>query len=550
MPSSRTRNASLRVSGDVRKNASVPVESAPRVGLVSFVAENAWLGVLIAYVAAIVVGSTYHEPWRDEVVAMSVARDSPTLADLWTSLRFEGHPILWYLCLRVACAALGSTLALPALSILFASASAWLLLRYCPLPLWFLALWLASYYPLFQYAVVWRSYGLSMLLLFTFCALYTQRRSGPVAMGVVLALLANTTWFGLVLALAAGAMVVVDGVVAGFSARRGPLLAGAAILVAGVAHTLVEVLPDPKHFHHAHIFAQSTTTWVDGLRDAIIFPLAHSGAAFNVPYASAWAWLWLATLLAARRFALCVFVALSLWGFEAIFTLAWAPSAWHLGNVMLVVVAALWLGWPWASDAVGGRTTAIERRALAMERFATWGRRLVSVPLLVALGYQVAVGVRSLVDDVRFDYSSSRRLAAVLDADPTLQRAIVIGEPEIMALTLPYYRDNPLFLPQENVFRRWIGASASGTRRSDLDLDELLATARSLRDRYGVPVVIALWWRLDGPPQQTAFQGMFFQQTFTMTPAAHDAFLTGTQLLGRFRDARFSNENYDVFVVR
>src|SRR6185503_8356369 len=59
------------------------------------------LSVLAAYVTVIVWGSANHEPWRDEVVAMSVARGSPTLWDLWTMMRHEGHPILWYLCLRV-----------------------------------------------------------------------------------------------------------------------------------------------------------------------------------------------------------------------------------------------------------------------------------------------------------------------------------------------------------------------------------------------------------------------------------------------------------------
>ena len=42
-----------------------------------------------------------HAFWRDEVNPWLIARDSSTWAELWENIRYEGHPLIWYLCLVV-----------------------------------------------------------------------------------------------------------------------------------------------------------------------------------------------------------------------------------------------------------------------------------------------------------------------------------------------------------------------------------------------------------------------------------------------------------------
>ena len=73
---------------------------------------------------------------------------------------------------------------------------------------------------------------------------------------------------------------------------------------------------------------------------------------------------------------------------------------------------------------------------------------------------------------------------------------------------------------QEKTLRNWLLMWIPGGRRCDYNLAELFATAADLRRRYDTPVVMVLgWW------------------------------LARTQFLGRLRDATFTDENYDVFVV-
>lgn len=53
-------------------------------------------GVLLVQLALIAT----HRPWLDEAQALQIAAQSPGWADLFATLRYEGHPALWYALLR------------------------------------------------------------------------------------------------------------------------------------------------------------------------------------------------------------------------------------------------------------------------------------------------------------------------------------------------------------------------------------------------------------------------------------------------------------------
>jgi hypothetical protein len=503
-----------------------------------------WLAgaVTAAYATIIIIGAAHHEVWRDEIVPLSIARGMPSFLDLWQIMRHEGHPLLWYVILRYAYFVFGSTGVLPVLSVLIAIAAILLFVSRAPLPLWMKCLFVFGYLPIFEYSVVARANGLAMLLLFAFCALYADREKHPVGVAVILATLANTTSQGFVTAGAAGIMIAIDAVMA---KGRGGLTTGrylfaSAVYVAGLAHALASNAPDTsvvslELFHHHDWNKVIPAVW-----GAIVSPAAHSAPLLWVPFTALW--LWLAVVLLWRRPALAVFLLGSLVGFELIFTLLYPANPRHMGYVVLVIIATVWLWNPWdRRDAlpVGGPVSRLE----------AWMRRLLLVPLTATLCYQVIIGIGYVVDDVRLEYSSSGRLAALIASDPRLERAIVISEPENLILSLPYYRDNKIFLPQENAFRDWLFIWIPGGRRGDYNLAELLVTSTALRQRHDTPVVMALGWRLDGPDVQRTYSGTYFEQTFSMSAVDRAEFLARTRLLGRLREASFTDENYDVFVL-
>jgi hypothetical protein len=537
------KDGSPRVS-DVSRVAAAP---RPIVQALQTASRDPWwwvgFAIVAAYAIVVVVTASYHERWRDEVVPLSIAREMPSFVDLWRMVRHEGHPLLWYAILRYAYLLFGTNLVLPAMSLVIAIAAIVVFVAYARMPIWLRALFVFGYLPIFEYSVVARANGLAMLLLFAFCALWSSGTRRPIAIGLVLAALANTSAHAFIIAAAAGAMLAIDAAIAAFRGERPTrrALAGAAVYALGLAHALVSNTPDPstlslKLYHH------DLPQVLAALGSALLSPVDHSARFLWVPLTAVW--VWLAFVLLLRRPGLLAFLFLSLIGFEMVFSLLYPASPRHMGHVLLVVIATVWL-WNAGRD----RDAIAEVRA-PLARAELWASRLLLLPLVVVLGWQVALGAGYVADDVRLDYSSSRRLAGLLAADPRLERAIVIGEPENLTHALAYYRDNRIYLPQEGAFRNWMHFWVPGGRRADYTLAELLATATELRDRWQVPVVMALGWSLNGPDGQVAYAGTFFEQRFRMSAADRTQFLARTEFLGSLREASFTDENYDVFVLR
>ncbi len=502
----------------------------------------AWpAAVTAAYALVTVVAATYHEPWRDEVVPLSIARHAHSLRELAAPLRFEGHPLGWYALLWGLWTLIGRTWVLKAASLGTAVGAVWLLAR-GPLPRWLAALVAFSFVPLYQYAVVSRGYSLEMLVLFALCTLYPHRRAHPCALGLVLAALANTEAFGFVMAVATAAMLAAEAVIAPAELRtrvRDPWAwAGVGVFVAGLLAAAIVATPDPAHRGTGvrHLDAAAAAA---GIGRAFLFPAAHSGGLAIVPLPSLWVWAYFACLT--RTPPLLCFAATSLVGFEAIFNLAHGPGApWHVGNVLLALVATLWLDW--------SGTFPTRPAAAGVARARTWLGRVLMLGLLAVLADHVRLGATRLALEARYDHSESRRLAALLHDDPTLRDAVVMGEPDAPLWSLPYYADDRIYLAREDVFRDW-GVFAP-PRRIAYDLGALLAAARRVHGDCGCPVVVTLGFDVEQLGIHTSFGGTLFAQTFEITARQRDDFLAATRLVAPLRGPTLTDERYDVFVLR
>jgi hypothetical protein len=142
--------------------------------------------LLVMWLAVVIFTTARHEYWRDEVRAWSLARAAQSPLDLFHLIRYEGHPILWYLILYLGHSIVDSPLVLPIASIAIACAAVVLFMLRSPFPLWLKALFLFSGLPLYEYSVMARNYGISMLLLFLTASLYRHRTSQwlPLAVGL------------------------------------------------------------------------------------------------------------------------------------------------------------------------------------------------------------------------------------------------------------------------------------------------------------------------------------------------------------------------------
>ena len=514
--------------------------------------------ILAAYTAVIAYVACFHEPWRDEVRALSLATESGSLLGIFPRLRNEGHPGLWYVLLYLAYAVFRTSLVLKFVAGAVAVASAAVFLFFSPFPRWQKALFLAGAFPLFEYSVMARNYGIGMLLMFVFCAVYPLRFRRPILVGGVVFLLAQTQAYWLLTAFSISVSLGVE-----FLWRRkdasterapGPrVLAGFALMALGGVLSVLQLRtdststirrPDEISFTDIGAWMKPLVHPMElfGQGFAVDFPpFFVKSAGIDVRFVVSLLLLGLVLSLLRRPFVFVLF-AIAWLSMGAFSSLVYPAALRHQGVVFMVLVASLWLE---RLGQVGSNAPA--SRDARPPRWSDAYRGRIDVAQQVALALlflpQIAHAKQMIALDVRTELTSAKRLGAILQ-EPELRDAIVIGEPDYVLETLPYYAPNSMYLPREVRFRRF--ASSTRKNRDPLTLKELLASARDVQRTYHRPVVIAMRWGLN--PRGAYLSSGY---TFYYTHSMYEDFMAATRHITRLETPKEApaRENYDVYVL-
>ena len=142
--------------------------------------------------------------WFDELQAWNIARASHSLPGLVANLRYEGHPVLWYLPLYALTRVTGDPRWMQALQLIVVVATYALVLFRSPFALPARLAIVAGYFVAFEYGAITRSYGLGVLLLVATLVLLARPRP---AWGAALTTAALLAWTSVAGAVLAGAIV-------------------------------------------------------------------------------------------------------------------------------------------------------------------------------------------------------------------------------------------------------------------------------------------------------------------------------------------------------
>ena len=156
--------------------------------------------MLALYVALVGAMLGWHEPWFDEAHAWLLARDAGIWQLFAHELRYEGAPGLWHAILLIPAKTGLPYLTLNVISALLGAVATYLLLRHSPFPPLLKALLPFTYFLLYQYAVVSRSYALLAPILFLLAIVWPRRREKLLTYTLLLVLLANVSAHGILIA--------------------------------------------------------------------------------------------------------------------------------------------------------------------------------------------------------------------------------------------------------------------------------------------------------------------------------------------------------------
>jgi hypothetical protein len=413
-----------------------------------------------------------HEMWRDELQAWMIARASDTPLQLINNLRYEGHPGLWALCLFLVSRITDSPVGMQLFNLAVGSATAFLLFKFAPFRWWVTASIAFGYFVAYEYGTLSRSYGLGMLCIFWFCAVFSgSHRRRVLMMGLALSMLALTSIYGVIAAagLAAGALwdlwvrrpvpgpggsrrtvafaaVVALGMLGTVYFVRQPADAGFDVtprirLDADVGlHTLgsvwrglVPVPPPVRHFWNR-----------DVLEPAPFVRAAAGGALFGV-----------VLLLLRRSPAALLAFTVGGSGLLAFSYLIYIGGIRHHGHYFLLLTAACWMA--------GANLSGAARPAWA--------------PLLAGLAVvQLAVGAFASVMDLRFRFSGSRDTASYIRTHYPPD-VLIVADPELPGVPIAAWLERDLFFPQSDRFGSFV---VWNNRRLAPNLDRAVAAADRL----------------------------------------------------------------------
>lgn len=477
---------------------------------------------------------TRHEMWRDEVRALSLAIDPPSVWAMLSGLRGEGHPALWYLILRGGYALTGSVLVLPAAAFSAAAVGVAFLLWRSPFSPAFKLLLAAAAFLAVEYTVVARNYGISLLPIFVFAAFYDRWRRRGIGLGLTLAILANTSVHAALMAAALLGMWLVETLTENgwrLSRPLGTFLLNAAIACLGIALAILAVR-GPAHD------AITSALPKGGLSDAAA-AIVNPGLPFRA----------LAPVLPPA--------ALSLILFGSLLALGWRPAQLLAGLAGLAALALLFtIGFPgqyrhaaiWVVLLVC-LLWIVEARAQAGDSAAEAGWRKVGrLALLTLLTVQVGLTVGAVASSLTRPWSNSKAAAAILKAHPGLADAILVAEPDFYLEPFRYYGMDRTYLLREQRFGRAVNFTRDA--RLVLTLGDVLDTARRLKRETGSEVVILLTTELPLDRAAPARRmGSDFGWTFETAPEQVAAFLDGTERLAAL-DGAVTGEDYGLYRVR
>ncbi len=204
------------------------------------------LMVTAGFFVIALLGMLSHEMWRDEHQAWLVARDANSLPQLLDNMNYEGNPALWHFFLYWITRVTHDPIYMQAFHLLVATSFIFIFNRYAPLSNLHKILFSFGYFPLYEYAVISRSYGLGILLVFSICALYKNRTTKYILIGVLLAFLANVTIYAVVIACCIAGILVLDYFL--YQQKNGKammqLAIGLVIFILGVAFSFYQIWPD------------------------------------------------------------------------------------------------------------------------------------------------------------------------------------------------------------------------------------------------------------------------------------------------------------------
>lgn len=471
--------------------------------------------IIVLFSVLGIIGILNHEMWRDEMQAWLLAKDSSSLADLIRNSRYEGHPLLWHICLYGLAKITHNPLIMQCFHLLLATCSVVLVVKASVFSLFQKGLLSFSYFLFYEYSIISRNYAIGVLLAFLFCSLYTRCRPRYGLLSILLALLANANVFGLFISFALGTAMLYRLRVE-LKPPMGSLMRYAALLSAGwglsicqVARALIDDTSPanlslaakgaPVNFENAVVPSDfwDKMSALGKLAELILksyLPLPEIGVNFWNQHlllnnslfpqvGSLSLGLWIGVVIATTVVTISLKILwktpLYLWvyvvasGLMAVFhSVIFRGTTRHYGHFFIIFLISLWLS-------IWSQTQQRRGRApyMATSQTTVFGSTFLTGLLI----FQVISGLHAYTIDLLYPFSASRATAEFIQTHQ-LEDVPLFSEEDRHVVGIAGYLDRPIYYAQRQSFGSFWGGKYPDLKSTQLAVDSIEVFAQQQPD--------------------------------------------------------------------
>lgn len=412
-----------------------------------------------------IIGILRHSMWRDELNVWLLTRDSHSIAELFGNIKYEGHPILWYICLDTLNRFTSNPLAMQVFHILIGTASIYLFFRFSPFTRHQKVIFSLGYFPLYEYFLISRNYALGVFFLFLFCIFFDRRKQSYLLPAVILALLANTNAYCLFIAFALGLTLILEYAIASkiqikLVASPINIVTSLMIFLGGLMVSFLMIIP-PKnsnlhggesgwffHFDWQRLGQAICRIWNSYI--IILTPGDNQNLSlFFFAIVSLTLLAFFATLFRDRIVVLFfyLFASLEIVSFTYVRFLGYPR---HYGHLYFVLIASLWLASYYSPVSLWGN--AIQPK---LSRWIQFVRTNQKTLLLIILYAQLAGGIVTFGRDLAIPYSASRATAQFIKAEH-LDNLFMVGSRDYTMTPIAGYLDRKIYYPETQLLGSFV----------------------------------------------------------------------------------------------
>ena len=456
------------------------------------------------------VGILNHAMWRDELNGWLLARDSNTIFELFSNVKYEGHPLLWYLCLDLLNQLTSNPVAMQILHLFIATVSAYLFLRYSPFKNREKILFIFGYLPFYEYLVVSRNYAIGLFFIVLFCIFFETRKKSYLLLSLILALMANTNAYCLLIAIALEITLILEylfqkKINCKLTAKPQNIFISLIIFSLGVIISVAVLIPPMDsnlqggatqwmlQFDLFHLAKAITRIWNSYILilvpadsrflDVSIFALLSLGILAFV-----------ATIFIKKPIALFfyLFASLEILAFTYIKFLG---SARHYGHLYLILIISLWLSsyYPQSDLLVNLFRKLPNKIESAIAYWIKFVNQYKTTFIMVILSAQLAAGIFSFSRDLLIPYSASRATAQFIQ-NQQLEQMLIVGSEDFAITPICGYLNRKIYYPESRQLGSFV---LFNNQRQSIDADGVLEQVSQLSKKENKDILLILNYELN-----------------------------------------------------